>query len=161
VLSAAGAAKTQEICDFPGTAPVRVCPVTANPGLAMLALEDRHDLADPVDAALGILRLAVPNAPVQTFDFGDDPSSRRHPVRVVGRQTCRCQLRVLQARRDVSGSEIALPQSRLLRTVCASSPRIRLKPQPRYARRGSYGSGYDMRFHPWLRPLVCSMTSIV
>jgi hypothetical protein len=25
-----------------------------------------HDLADPFDAALGILRLAVPNAPVQT-----------------------------------------------------------------------------------------------
>jgi hypothetical protein len=30
-----------------------------------------HDLADPPDAALGILRLTVPNAPVQTFDPGD------------------------------------------------------------------------------------------
>src|SRR5277367_3476742 len=28
--------------------------------LAVLALEDMHDLADPLDAALGILRLAVP-----------------------------------------------------------------------------------------------------
>jgi glycosyltransferase involved in cell wall biosynthesis len=32
VFSAAAAAKTQEICCFPGTAPARVCPVTANPG---------------------------------------------------------------------------------------------------------------------------------
>jgi hypothetical protein len=31
-----------------------------------------HDLADPLDAALGILRFAIPNPPVQTFDFGDD-----------------------------------------------------------------------------------------
>src|SRR5689334_18938694 len=32
---AAAAARTQEICGFPGTAPVRVCPVTANPGQAL------------------------------------------------------------------------------------------------------------------------------
>jgi hypothetical protein len=31
-----------------------------------------HDLADPLDAALGILRVAVPNAPVQTFDLSDN-----------------------------------------------------------------------------------------
>jgi hypothetical protein len=42
--------------------------------LAVLAFDDMHDLADPLDAALGVLRLAVPNAPVQTFDFGDDRS---------------------------------------------------------------------------------------
>ena len=53
--------------------------------LALLSFEDRHDLADPLDATLGILRLAVPNAPVQTLDFGDDHSFRRYPVGVVGR----------------------------------------------------------------------------
>src|SRR4051812_39441213 len=37
--------------------------------LAALAFEDMHDLADPLDAALGVLRLAVPNAPMQTFDL--------------------------------------------------------------------------------------------
>jgi hypothetical protein len=53
---------------------------------AVLPFEDMHDLADPVDAALGILRFAVPNAPVQAFDFADDRRLRRHPVRAVGRQ---------------------------------------------------------------------------
>jgi hypothetical protein len=38
--------------------------------LGGLAFEDMHDLADPLDAALCILRLAVPNGPVQTFDLG-------------------------------------------------------------------------------------------
>ena len=47
-------------------------------------LVDVHDLADPIDAALGILGLAVPNAPVQTFDLGDDRRLRLHPVRAVG-----------------------------------------------------------------------------
>src|SRR4051812_44623410 len=61
----------------------------------------------------------------------------------------------------VSGSGTALPQSRPLRTVRGSFPSIRLKPQPRCARHGRYGSGYDMRFHLWSRPLVRSMPSIV
>jgi hypothetical protein len=68
---------------------------------AVLPSEDMHDLADPVDAALGILRLAVPNASVQTFNFGDDCRLRRYPARIVGRQTCSRQLRMLQAHRDV------------------------------------------------------------
>ena len=33
--------------------------------MAPLTLEDMHDLADPLDAALSILRLAVPDAPAQ------------------------------------------------------------------------------------------------
>jgi hypothetical protein len=60
-----------------------------------------HDLADPIDAALGMLRLAVPNAQAQPFDFGDDHSLRRHPVWVVDRQTYGRQLRVLQTHRDM------------------------------------------------------------
>src|SRR3954469_25492338 len=60
-----------------------------------------------------------------------------------------------------SGRGTALPQSRPLRTVRGSFPSIRLKPQPRCARHGRYGSGYDMRFHLWSRPLVRSMPSIV
>jgi hypothetical protein len=60
------------------------------------------DLADPLDAALGVLRLAVPNAPrAQTFDFGDDHGLRCHPVRVIGRQIRCRQLRMLQTHRDV------------------------------------------------------------
>jgi len=69
--------------------------------LALLSFEDMHDLADPLDAALGILRLAVPNAPVQTVDFGDDHGLRRHPVKVVGRSIRRRQLRVLQTHCDM------------------------------------------------------------
>jgi hypothetical protein len=69
--------------------------------LAVLPSEDMHDLADPANAALGILRLAVPNALVQTFDFGDDHRLRHHPVSVVGRQIGRRQLRVLQTHRDM------------------------------------------------------------
>src|SRR4051794_26587791 len=60
-----------------------------------------------------------------------------------------------------SGSGTALPQSRPLRTVRGSFPSIRLKPQPRCARHGRYGSGYDMRSQLWSRPLVRSMPSIV
>jgi hypothetical protein len=67
----------------------------------VLTFEDMHDLADPLDAALGVLRLAVPNAPVQTLDLGDDHSLRRHPVGLVGRQVRSRQLGVLQTHRDM------------------------------------------------------------
>jgi hypothetical protein len=40
--------------------------------MAVFALEDMHDLADPVDAEAGILGLAVPNAPAQALDLLDD-----------------------------------------------------------------------------------------
>ena len=69
--------------------------------LAVLAFEDIHDLADPLDAALGILRLAIPNPPMQTFDLGDDRRLRVLPVRVVHRQVRSSQLRVLQTHRDM------------------------------------------------------------
>ena len=59
--------------------------------MAVLALEDMHDLADPLDAALGILGLAVPDPPVQTLDLSDDHRLRLHPTRLVGRQI-RCRL---------------------------------------------------------------------
>jgi hypothetical protein len=73
---------------------------------AVLAFEGRHDLADPLDAAQGVLRLAVPNAPVQTLDLGDDHSLRRHPGRIISRQIRSCQLRVLQTHRDMDQSKI-------------------------------------------------------
>src|SRR4051794_21825033 len=71
------------------------------------------------------------------------------------------ELKAVFRRYRSSGSGTALPQSRPLRTVRGSFPSIRLKPQPRCARHGRYGSGYDMRFHLWSRPLVRSMPSIV
>src|ERR1700760_1763073 len=39
MLSAVVTAKAQENCGFPGVAPGRVCPVTANPGLTMADLD--------------------------------------------------------------------------------------------------------------------------
>src|SRR4051812_39076802 len=84
--------------------------------LAALVFEDMHDLADALDAALGVLRLAVPNAPMQTFDLGDNHSLRDHPVRGVGRQIRCRQLGGLQTHRDVSGSRASLPKPSPLRT---------------------------------------------
>jgi hypothetical protein len=53
--------------------------------MAMFSLEGTHDLADPIDAALSILRLAVPNAPAQALDLRDDHRLRLHPVGIVRR----------------------------------------------------------------------------
>jgi hypothetical protein len=69
--------------------------------LAVLAFENMHDLADPLDAALGILRLAILNPPMQTFDLGGDRRLRLHPVRIVRRQVRSRQLSVLQTHRDM------------------------------------------------------------
>jgi hypothetical protein len=64
-----------------------------------------HDLADPIDTALGIRGLTVPNAPAQTFDLLDDHGLRLHPARVVGGQTA-CRLRrALESHRDVEPIE--------------------------------------------------------
>ena len=69
--------------------------------MAVLALEDMHDLADPVDAAPGILGLAVPDAPAQPLDLRDDHGLRRPPTRLAGRQSdCRL-LRVLESHGDM------------------------------------------------------------
>ena len=58
----------------------------ARRAIAAFALENTHDLADPVDATLCVPRLAVPNAPAQTLDLFDDHRLGRHPWRIVGRQ---------------------------------------------------------------------------
>ena len=69
--------------------------------MAALALEEMHDLPDPVDAAPGILGLAVPDAPAQPLDLRDDHGLRLHPARLVGRQSdCRL-LRVLEPHGDM------------------------------------------------------------
>jgi hypothetical protein len=44
--------------------------------MTVLTLEDMHDLPDPVDATLGVLRVAVPAAPAYAFNFGDDRGLR-------------------------------------------------------------------------------------
>ncbi len=56
------------------------------PPLIRLALKMVHDRAAPIDADLGILGLAVPNAPVQALDLLDDHRFRRAPGRVIRRQ---------------------------------------------------------------------------
>src|SRR6186997_1228539 len=69
--------------------------------MVVLALEDMHDLADPVDAAPGILGLAVPNPPAQPLDLRDDHGLRLHPTGFVGRQSDRRLLRVLEPHGDM------------------------------------------------------------
>ena len=72
--------------------------------LAAFVLVNTHDLADSVDAALGILRLAIPNAPAQTFDLVDDYGLCFHPAGIVGRQPACCLRRVLDPHCDVNQS---------------------------------------------------------
>jgi hypothetical protein len=47
--------------------------------MAAFFLVNMHDLADPVEAALGILSLAVPNALTQPLDLLDDHGLCLHP----------------------------------------------------------------------------------
>ena len=62
----------------------------ASHAMAVFALEDMHDLADPVDAEAGILGLAVPNAPAQALDLLYDRRLGLLPARLVDRQSpCR------------------------------------------------------------------------
>src|SRR5450755_4208422 len=58
--------------------------------LAAFNLVNMHDLADAVDAAPGILRLAVPDAPAQPFDLLDDHGLCPHPAGIIGRQPACC-----------------------------------------------------------------------
>ena len=73
--------------------------------LAAFILVNMHDLADAVDAAPGILRLAVPNAPAQPFDLLDDHRLCLHPAGIVGRQPACCLRRVLDSHCDVKPIE--------------------------------------------------------
>src|SRR5271166_6818507 len=73
--------------------------------MATFLLVDMHDLADPIDAAPGILGLAVPNAPAQTFDLLDDHGLCLHPTGIVDRQTTCYLCRVLNPHRDVEPIE--------------------------------------------------------
>src|SRR6187551_646451 len=69
--------------------------------MVVLALEKMHDLADPVDAAPGILGLAVPDAPAQPLDLRDDHGLRLQSARLVGRQSDGRLLRVLEPHGDM------------------------------------------------------------
>src|ERR1700693_831144 len=69
--------------------------------LAAFILVNTHDFADPIDAAPGILRFAVPNAPAQTFDLVDDSRLCLHPAGIVVRQPACCLRRVLDPHCDV------------------------------------------------------------
>jgi hypothetical protein len=73
--------------------------------LASFILVNMHDLADPIDAAPGILRLAVPNAPAQPFDLVDDHGLCLHPAEIVGRQPACGLRRVLDPHCDVEPIE--------------------------------------------------------
>src|SRR5271169_4368939 len=69
--------------------------------MAAFPFVSMHDLADPIDAALGILGLAVPNAPTQSLDLLDDHDLGLHPAGIVGRQTACYLRRVLDPHCDV------------------------------------------------------------
>src|SRR5271165_562362 len=64
--------------------------------MTALALEDMHSLADALERELGIPGLAVPDPPVQSLDLRDDHRLCLDPTRLVGGQSTRCLLRVLQ-----------------------------------------------------------------
>jgi len=66
-----------------------------------------HDLADPIDAALGVLGLAIPNAPSQPLDRFDDRRFRLHPPGIVGQQAARGLRRVLESHREVEQSKMS------------------------------------------------------
>jgi len=53
--------------------------------MAAFTLEDMHDLADPLDAALGVPGLAVPNAPAQALDLLDNHRLGLRPAEFVNR----------------------------------------------------------------------------
>jgi hypothetical protein len=59
-----------------------------------------HDLADPIDAALGVLGLAIPNAPPQPLNFFEDHRFRLRSARIVCHQAACCLRRVLEAHRE-------------------------------------------------------------
>src|SRR5208283_2344421 len=69
--------------------------------MTALGLEDMHDLADALECAPGIPGLAVPDPPVQSLDLRDDSHLCLDPTRLVGGQSTRCLLRVLQPHGDV------------------------------------------------------------
>jgi len=53
--------------------------------MVAFSIEGMRDLADASDATLGILCLAVPDAPAQALDLRDDHRLRLHPAWFVGR----------------------------------------------------------------------------
>src|SRR3712207_2223528 len=75
------------------------------PATAVLALEDGHHLADPLDREPGVLGLAVPDPPAQALDLLDDHRLRLQPTWFVGRQHLRRPLRVLEPYGDVEPVE--------------------------------------------------------
>jgi hypothetical protein len=64
-----------------------------------------HHRSDTIDADLGVLGFAVPQPLVQTFDFLYNYRLRRHPFRVIRRQTAGRLLQVLQPHGDVKPVE--------------------------------------------------------
>ena len=66
-----------------------------------------HDLANPIDAAPGVLGLAIPNAPSQPLDRFDDRRFRLHPPSIVGQQAARGLRRVLESHREVEQSKMS------------------------------------------------------
>ena len=64
-----------------------------------------HHCADTTDADLSILGFAIPQPPVQALDLRDNHRLRRHPCRVIRRQTAGCLLQVLQPHGDVEPVE--------------------------------------------------------
>ena len=75
------------------------------PPLPLFPLKMMHHCADTTDADLSILGFAIPQPPVQALDLRDNHRLRRHPCRVIRRQTAGCLLQVLQPHGDVEPVE--------------------------------------------------------
>jgi hypothetical protein len=73
--------------------------------LTLFALKMMRHRTDTIDADLSVFGFAVPQPPVQTFDFLDNHRLRCHSCRIIGRQTAGCLLQVLQPHGDVKPVE--------------------------------------------------------
>ena len=64
-----------------------------------------HDRADTNDAFPCIFRLAIPDAPMQSLDFGDDHRLRRYSRRIAGRQRAGDFLKMFKPHSDMKPVE--------------------------------------------------------
>jgi hypothetical protein len=71
----------------------------------------RHDRANAVDAFPSILGFAIPDAPVQPLDLGDNQRLCRYPRRMISRQGAGDLLEVLKPQNQSRIGVVVMPAS--------------------------------------------------
>ena len=72
---------------------------------ALFTLKMMLHRTNAIDADLCILGFAIPQPPVQPLHLLNDDRLRRHPHRIIGRQSIGCLLEVLKSHADVKPIE--------------------------------------------------------